>query len=587
MMNAGYVWITYDWYGPRWWADFNDDIECTVEEMDEAILSTTCITVDRAFFSTKNGPTISGSTPQELISELQERMEWEVNQQYTWNVYAPFGYDAAWAIALMLNRTIEILKTKVFVDGKTRRLEDFNYDDWEMARMFFDLLKLTDFEGMSGHIAFKGGDRVGGGSIRQIEGNSRRTVAYYLVEEDRIQWIDKIEWKGGNIPTDHTAMIRLYKGITLFSYIIICITAGIGILVAGFFLGFNLKFRTQRTVKMSSPNLNNFIIVGNILIYLSVIVGGLDNNIVSFRTLEAACQMRAWLLSTGFVLAFGSMFSKTWRVYRVAALKTPKRKVITDNHLFIMVLVLFCVDVLVLTLWQVLDPIYVEVIDINEERNPDIANQRIVTYIEQCTSDNSVYWIVPLYGYKGLLLIFGTFLAWETRKVTIAALNDSKLIGICVYNTVVLCIVGVSVSYLITNDTEALFIFTSCITIFCATLTLVVLFVPKVISVYKFPEGEPTTTMKRGATSGLNKTPGSSENTMNDINNLQTRVLELEEELNSSKKKSISTMNGCGMWCGGVVYKCCSSSASVDEDVVVVEKQGMDNHAMITETNTI
>ena len=29
----------------------------------------------------------------------------------------------------------------------------------------------------------------------------------------------------------------------------------------------------------------------------------------------------------------------------------------------------------------------------------------------------------------GLLLIFGIFFAWETRKVRIEALNDSKLIG--------------------------------------------------------------------------------------------------------------------------------------------------------------
>lgn len=28
------------------------------------------------------------------------------------------------------------------------------------------------------------------------------------------------------------------------------------------------------------------------------------------------CQARAWILSTGFTLAFGAMFSKVWRVHR-------------------------------------------------------------------------------------------------------------------------------------------------------------------------------------------------------------------------------------------------------------------------------
>ena len=34
-----------------------------------------------------------------------------------------------------------------------------------------------------------------------------------------------------------------------------------------------------------------------------------------------------WLLSVGFVLSFGAMFSKTWRVYRIATFKKPKRVV--------------------------------------------------------------------------------------------------------------------------------------------------------------------------------------------------------------------------------------------------------------------
>ena len=37
-----------------------------------------------------------------------------------------------------------------------------------------------------------------------------------------------------------------------------------------------------------------------------------------------------------------------------------------------------------------------------------------------------------------LLLLFGSFFAWETRKVQIEALNDSKHIGLCVYNVVIM-----------------------------------------------------------------------------------------------------------------------------------------------------
>ena len=47
-----------------------------------------------------------------------------------------------------------------------------------------------------------------------------------------------------------------------------------------------------------------------------------------------------------------------------------------------------------------------------------------------------------VFTYQGLLLLFGIFLAWETRNVTIPTLNDSKYIGTSVSNVFVLSIVG-------------------------------------------------------------------------------------------------------------------------------------------------
>ena len=53
--------------------------------------------------------------------------------------------------------------------------------------------------------------------------------------------------------------------------------------------------------------------------------------------------------------------------------------------------------------------------------------------IYHCTMNNSYVWLLLVYGFKGILLIFGLFLAWETRKVKIAALNDSHHIGKSTY----------------------------------------------------------------------------------------------------------------------------------------------------------
>lgn len=46
-----------------------------------------------------------------------------------------------------------------------------------------------------------------------------------------------------------------------------------------------------------------------------------------------------------------------------------------------------------------------------------------------CSSKYINIWQAIILVMKGVLLLFGAFLAWQTRGVTIPALNDSKYIG--------------------------------------------------------------------------------------------------------------------------------------------------------------
>lgn len=81
------------------------------------------------------------------------------------------------------------------------------------------------------------------------------------------------------------------------------------------------------------------------------------------------------------------------------------------------------------------------------------------------------------------LQLFGCFLAWETRNVSIPALNDSKYIGMSVYNVGIMCIIGAAVSFLTRDQPNVQFCIVALVIIFCSTITLCLVFVPKV-SVY-------------------------------------------------------------------------------------------------------
>lgn len=56
---------------------------------------------------------------------------------------APLAFDAVWALALALNKTVAPLK------AKGRRLEDFNYNNHDITSEIYRALNTSSFEGVS------------------------------------------------------------------------------------------------------------------------------------------------------------------------------------------------------------------------------------------------------------------------------------------------------------------------------------------------------------------------------------------------------------------------------------------------------
>ncbi|XP_071833059.1 gamma-aminobutyric acid type B receptor subunit 2-like [Apostichopus japonicus] len=293
-------------------------------------------------------------------------------------------------------------------------------------------------------------------------------------------WHSDFTWYNDEIPADRTPAMEV--GLTPLGFAVVGGIAFLGILMALAFLLFNILARKHRFVKLSSPRLNNVIIVGCILVYLSVCSLGLNLDFQNGenRHFKQFCMLRVWLLSVGFVLGFGAIFSKTWRVYKVASLKGGIRPVkIKDSALFTKVGILLALDLVVLSIWQLSDPLR------HKLQNIDLEH-----YVYTCDCQHAALWSGILFVYRGLILAFGVFIAWQTRDVTILALNDSKGIALCVYNTTVLCGVGVGTAVILADSPTVQNVFLSLIMNFCATFAPIVIFVPKIKFVYHHPHAD-------------------------------------------------------------------------------------------------
>ena len=72
-----------------------------------------------------------------------------------------------------------------------------------------------------------------------------------------------------------------------------------------------------------------FEIQGISLCLLAIIPVGLDGRFVSPGAFPVACGTGTWLLTLGHTLAFGAMFSKIWRVHRLANKNKSDSKIVS------------------------------------------------------------------------------------------------------------------------------------------------------------------------------------------------------------------------------------------------------------------
>ncbi|CAB3232884.1 unnamed protein product [Arctia plantaginis] len=470
MYGRAYTWLLLGTYSNNWW---HRRAPCSRKNLTAA-LDTTILT-DLLPLSTTGDSTVSGITAKDYQVEYDRRRGLEYSR------FHGYTYDGIWAMALAIQTVAQRVKSKY----KEKTVQDFKYRDKEWELLFLEALSNVTFEGVTGPVRFYDNERKASILLKQFQGEGvgEVKVGEYCAERDHLDLMsgEAFRWIGKNPPKDRTLRLIEHTQVNITIYSILVSCSVLGILLAIGFLAMNIHYRNQRYIKMSSPHLNNLIIVGCMLTYLSVIFLGLDSSLSSIAAFPYICTARAWLLMAGFSLAFGAMFSKTWRVHSIFTDVKLNKKVIKDYQLFMVVGVLLAIDLAIMTTWQVSDPFYRATKQMDPYPHPTSEDIVIVQENEYCQSERMTIFIGIIYAYKGLLLVFGAFLAWETRHVSIPALNDSQHIGMSVYNVLMMCIAGAAITLVLQDHKDALFIIIAVFIIFCTTGTLCLVFVPKLL----------------------------------------------------------------------------------------------------------
>ncbi|EDV18776.1 uncharacterized protein TRIADDRAFT_16716, partial [Trichoplax adhaerens] len=280
------------------------------------------------------------------------------------------------------------------------------------------------------------------------------------------------------VPVSHVSIETETISISIPALIAFTILSGIGILFCIGLIAFTLNYRHDRHIKLSSPRINIVSAIGCLICYFSIIVFGIDSGVVPLITVPAFCTVKIWLLCIGFTFAFGALFAKTWRIHKIFTCKT-RQSVIKDWHLLTTVFQLLIIDVIILLCWTIIDPMQLKHLTITTQINQDESNTISRQLQYYCSCNQIVVWMAIVFGYKFLLLLIGSFLAYETRNVTIPALNDSKFIGFSIYNVTLLAAVGSIISFVVRASPTTLYVLHAILIFICSTTTLMFIFIPK------------------------------------------------------------------------------------------------------------
>lgn len=152
---------------------------------------------------------------------------------------------------------------------------------------------------------------------------------------------------GGKVPQDRTIVRTVLRTVSLSLFVSMGVVSVVGILWAIALVIFNIVYRHRRVIETSHPVCNTIMLVGVCLCLGSVFLlgkhsllclcrldtikiyhlPGLDGRFVEAGSYPAICQARAWILTLGFTLGYGAMFSKVWRVHRLTTKSKQDAKV--------------------------------------------------------------------------------------------------------------------------------------------------------------------------------------------------------------------------------------------------------------------
>ncbi|KAJ8044394.1 Gamma-aminobutyric acid type B receptor subunit 1 [Holothuria leucospilota] len=317
-------------------------------------------------------------------------------------------------------------------------------------------------------------------------------IGNYYTLTDTMVWTGRIQWPGGRVPDDGSGssqitIERIERPLAGYLHIILFSIAVFGMTLVVLTLILTIRFANTRAFCDSSPVLNYVILTSCFMLYFSLILTKSQLLIsLSDRNHALICQIRKTITSVAITLGISTLVGKMWLIHGKSKIfSAPYKEVTTVRRVYFIIAVSVVTDVTCMTFSNIYYPTDLRTISLEKQVDPAQTYHITEYYTKLCSSDSDILPVLLILTDKVVLLLVGALLSYGVRQANITSLADSRQVSIAIYNAIIFCACGLILTHLLKSAPVTLLVFTSALVVFCTSVTLLILFLPKVISVIK------------------------------------------------------------------------------------------------------
>ena len=316
-------------------------------------------------------------------------------------------FDAAWALALALNRSAAQAADPML-------LSNYRYGSNSIfTEVVRQELEKVQFRGAVGDVRFSKDN----GYISNVQ----IVVKQYF---DGYKTVASLK-PGAHVSIDVNASIASFVScsfnevtvtIPLAMAVAVIVVNVVAVVLIAVIHVINTWYHEVNTIKASSPRLNHLAYIGCYLIVLASLVNTTMEAFLLGSVLGMVmCNVLPWFVTLGFTLVFGTVMVKTGRLYFIFKsslnLQRTSSVVARDYTLTFIVIVFALVGAFLCTVWSAVDARRIYVTGISGE-NLEFRIER------QCSSKYQLNFIAAIVAYLAVLIMCCVVLAISNRTIT-------------------------------------------------------------------------------------------------------------------------------------------------------------------------